>query len=138
MQIDISIIWYYQYISIGNLFERIYQFFDFINLSCLETFSSKYIDFLILSIYISLGNLFEQIYRFFDFINISCLKTLPSQYIDFLILWIYLARKPFWASILIFWFYSYILLGNLSSEYIYFPGWAINKNIKKKLKKIFL
>ena len=108
-----------------------------------------YISFLILSIYlarkpfwanisifwfywyISLGNLFKRVYRIFDFTHISHSETFLSEYIKFSILLIYLARKPFWASISIFRFFCFILLGNLSSKYIYFPGWAINKNIKK-------
>ena len=130
---NISIFWFYRYILLKNLFEQIYRFFDFINISCSKTFSSKYIFFLILSIYLA-RKLFWANILIFDFTDISRLETFLSEYIGYLILLIYLARKPFRASISIFWFYSYILLGNLSSEYIYFPGWAINKNIKKKFK----
>ena len=49
---SISSFWFYQYISLRNLFEQIYRFFDFINISRSETFSSEYIDFLILIIYL--------------------------------------------------------------------------------------
>ena len=200
MQIDISVFWFYWYILLGNLFEQMYWYFDFIDLSRSETFSSKYINFLILlkylarklfrvniSIflfywyislenfpskyinfwfywYILLGNLFKQIYRFFnlliylaqipfwasilifwfyqyillinlseriyryfDFIDVSCLETFSSDYIDFLILLIYLAWKPFWASILNFWFYLYFLLGNLFKRvYRYFDFFLIS------------
>ena len=117
---NISIFWFYWYISLENLFEWINQFFDFIDISRSKTFPSKYIDFLILSIYlaqkpfranilifwfyqyISLENLSERIYWFFDFIDVSRFKTFPSEFIDFLILTIYPARKPFWANILNF------------------------------------
>ena len=101
---NILIFWFYQYILLGNLFEQIYQFFDFINISCPKTFPSKYISIFWFYWYILLGNLFEQIYRFFDFTDISRLKTFPSEYIDILILLLYLAQKLFRANIPIFWF----------------------------------
>ena len=94
---NILIFWFYWYISLGNLFEQIYRFFDFTDISHLETFSSEYIEFSILFIYlarkpfrasisnfrfysyISIGNLFEQVYRFLDFFLLSCLETIQAS-----------------------------------------------------------
>ena len=140
---------------LGNLFEQIYQFFDFTDISCSETFLSKYIDFLILSIYLT-RKPFRANILIFWFINISRSKTFSSKYINFLMLLIYLAWKPFWANKSIFWFYWYISLGNLfdqiyqffdfidiscskafSSQYIDIPDWVqyLAKNILSKRKK---
>ena len=103
--------WFYRYILLGNLFNRIYQFFDFIDISRSETFPSKYIDFLILLIYlarkpfrayilifwfywnISLKNLFERIYRFFDFYHISRSETFSGECIDIPDWVLYLAKN---------------------------------------------
>ena len=83
-QANISIFWFYWYISLKNLSKQIYWFFDFIDISCSKTFPSEYI---VISIYwyILLENLSKQIYQFFDFNYISGSKTFPSKYIDFLI-----------------------------------------------------
>ena len=107
---NILILWFYWYISLENLSEKA-------NISIFLFFR-----------YISLKNLSEQIYQFFDFTDISRsdttdisrFKTFPSEYIDFMILLIYLAWKPFQANILIFWFYWYILLKNLSERIYWF------------------
>ena len=102
-QTNISIFWFYRYILLENLSKRIYQFLIFLINLARKLF---WANILIFWFYwcILLENISKQIYQFFDFNDISCSKTFPSEYIDFLILSIYLARKPFQASISIFWF----------------------------------
>ena len=91
---NISIFWFYRYISLGNLFERIYLFFNFTDISRSKTFPRKYINSLILLIHLAW-------------------KPFWANILIFLNLLIYLAWKPFRVSISNFRFYSYILLGNL-------------------------